>query len=199
MKLIVGLGNPGKAYALNRHNVGFRCIDFLAETHSIPLKKRQCQAQIGGGNISGVPVLLAKPRTFVNNSGESVKQLVQKYSLSLSDVIVIYDDLDLPLGRIRIRQGGNSGGHKGINSIITALQDKGFYRVRIGIGRPVSSDGMPVTDEEVIVDYVLGDFTAEEELVVKRVIARAGEAVECLLVEGPAKAMDKFNRATALS
>ncbi len=198
MKLIVGLGNPGKAYALNRHNVGFRCIDFLSETYSIPVKKRQCQARTGGGNIAGIPVLLAKPTTFVNNSGESVKRLMQKYSLGTSDLIVIYDDLDLPLGRIRIKQGGNPGGHKGVASIITALQDKGFCRIRIGIGRPVSEDGVPVTDEEVIVDYVLGNFTSEEELVIRPVIARAAEAVKCLLVEGLTRAMDRFNRAVPL-
>lgn len=198
MKLIVGLGNPGRAYASNRHNIGFRCVDFLSRRHSIPLKKNECRAQTGSGEIAGIPVLLAKPKTFVNLSGEAVRRLVQKHSVALEDIIVVHDDLDLPLGRLRIRRGGSSGGHKGIASIISAIGSKDFCRIKVGIGRPLGPDGTPTTDEKVIVDYVLGDFTPEEEKVIAPVIARVAEAIECLLTEGLTAAMDRFNRARAL-
>lgn len=194
MKLIVGLGNPGRAYALSRHNIGFRCINHLARRYSIPLRHNQCRAQTGKGEIAGVPVLLAKPKTFVNLSGEAISRLMQKHPISVEDVIVIHDDLDLPLGRLRIRKGGSSGGHKGINSIIAAIGSKDFYRIKVGIGRPVGPDGMPTTDEKIIVDYVLGNFTPEEEKALKPVIDRVAEAIECLLTEGLNAAMNRFNR-----
>jgi len=194
MKLIVGLGNPGRPYAANRHNIGFRCINHLAKKHSIPLKQNQCRAQTGSGEIAGVPVLLAKPKTFVNQSGEAVSRLMEKHSIALDDVIVIHDDLDLPLGRLRIRKGGSSGGHKGINSIISALGSKDFCRIKVGIGRPTGPDGKPTADEKVIVDYVLGNFTPDEEKTIEPVIARVAEAIECMLSEGLSTAMNRFNR-----
>lgn len=193
MKLIIGLGNPGRAYAANRHNIGFRCINYLSRKYSIPLKQNQCRAQTGSGEIAGVPVLLAKPETFVNKSGEAVSRLVEKHSIHLDDLIIIHDDLDLPLGKLRIRKGGSSGGHKGINSIIAATGSREFCRIKVGIGRPVAPRGTPVTDEKVIVDYVLGDFTPDEERAIRPIIARVAEAVECLLSEGLAVAMNRFN------
>ncbi len=193
MKLIVGLGNPGKAYAHNRHNIGFRCVNFLSRHHSIPLKKNECRSQTGSGKIAGTPVLLAKPKTFVNLSGEAVSRLMKKHSVVIDDVIVIHDDLDLPLGKLRIRKGGRSGGHKGVNSIIASVGNSDFCRIKVGIGRPVTPDGLLITDEKVIVDYVLGDFTPEEEEAIKPIIARVAEAVECLLTEGLTAAMNRFN------
>ena len=193
MKLIIGLGNHGKTYAANRHNIGFRCVNFLSRHYSIPLKKNECRAQTGSGKIAGTPVLLAKPKTFVNLSGAAVSRLMKKHPVAIDDVIVIHDDLDLPLGKLRIRKGGRSGGHKGINSIITAIGDSNFCRIKVGIGRPVAPDGTPITDEKVIVDYVLGDFTHEEEEAVKPIITRVAEAVECLLTEGLTAAMNRFN------
>lgn len=138
-------------------------------------------------------MLLAKPKTFVNRSGKAISRLVEKHSIQPDDLIVIHDDLDLPLGKLRIRKGGSSGGHKGINSIIAATGSREFCRIKVGIGRPVAPDGTPVTDEKVIVDYVLGDFTPDEERAIRPVIVRVAEAVECLLSEGLAITMNRFN------
>ncbi len=193
MKLIVGLGNPGKAYAHNRHNIGFRCINYLAKLHSIPVKQHQCQSQIGTGEIVGVEVLLAKPKTFVNQSGEAIGRLMRKYSIMIDDLLVIYDDLDLPLGKLRLRSGGSSGGHKGINSIISALGSEDFCRIKAGIGRPCKEDGTPITDEDTIVSYVLSDFTPQEVEMIKPAIARVAKAIECIITEGITSAMNKFN------
>jgi len=193
LKLIVGLGNPGKTYAHNRHNIGFRCINYLARLHSIPVKKHQCQSQVGNGKIAGVEVLLAKPKTFVNLSGEAVGRLMRKYNIATDDLIVIYDDLDLPLGKLRLRPGGSAGGHKGINSIISALGSEDFPRIKVGIGRPTTENGTAITDEEVIVNYVLSDFTPQEEAAIKPAIVSAAEAIQCILTEGIVAAMNRFN------
>lgn len=193
MNLIIGLGNPGKAYAHNRHNIGFRCINHLARLHSISMKQHQCRCQVGTGEIAGVEVLLAKPKTFVNLSGEAVGQLMRKYKIPVNNLIVIYDDLDLPLGKLRLRPGGSAGGHKGINSIISALGSDDFCRIKVGIGRPTKEYGTAITDEDVIVGYVLSDFTPQEEAVIKPVIARAAEAVHYVLTEGITAAMNEFN------
>jgi PTH1 family peptidyl-tRNA hydrolase len=193
LKLIVGLGNPGKAYAHNRHNIGFRCINYLARLHSISIKGHQCQSQVGTGKIAGVEVLLAKPKTFVNQSGEALGRLMRKYSIPVNDLIVIYDDLDLPLGKLRLRPSGSAGGHKGINSIISALGSEDFPRIKVGIGRPTTEDAAAITDEDVIVSYVLSDFTPQEEAAIKPAIATAAEAIHCILTEGIVAAMNKFN------
>ena len=193
MKLIVGLGNPGKAYAHNRHNIGFRCINHLARLHSISIKGHQCQSQVGTGKIAGVEVLLAKPKTFVNLSGEAVGRLMRKYSIPVNNLIVIYDDLDLPLGKLRLRPSGSAGGHKGINSIISALGSEDFPRIKVGIGRPTTEDGAVITDEDVIVGHVLSDFTPQEEAAIKPAIATAAETIHCILTEGIVAAMNKFN------
>jgi len=193
MKLIVGLGNPGRGYAHNRHNIGFRCINYLGKLHSIPVKRHQCQSQIGTGKIAGVELLLAKPRTFVNLSGEAVGRLMRKYKIPVNDLLVIYDDLDLPPGKLRLRQGGSPGGHKGIESIISALGSQDFCRIKVGIGRPTREDGTRITDEDIIVNYVLGNLTPQEEKILKPVIAEVAEAVRCIITEGITAAMDKFN------
>jgi PTH1 family peptidyl-tRNA hydrolase len=193
MKLIVGLGNPGKAYAHNRHNIGFRCLNHLARLHSIQVKKHQCQSQVGNGKIAGVEVLLAKPKTFVNQSGGAVERLMRKYNISIDDLLVIYDDLDLPLGKLRLRPGGSAGGHKGINSTISALGSENFPRIKVGIGRPTTEDGTAITDEDVIVGYVLSDFTPQEEATIKLAIATVAEAIHCILTEGVVAAMNRFN------
>src|SRR4030042_2460970 len=177
MKLIIGLGNQGKDYAHNRHNVGFRCINHLARLHSVNLKHHQCQSQVGLGKIDGTKVVLAKPKTFVNLSGEAVRSLMRKYNIAISDLLVIHDDLDLPLGKIRLRQNGSSGGHRGIKSIISAVGSQDFCRIKIGIGRS-AQDQTNKHDVEIVVDHVLSDFSTEEEQLIKPVIARAAEAVE---------------------
>ena len=192
-KLIVGLGNPGKAYAHNRHNIGFRCINHLATLHSIPVKQRQCQSQIGFGKIAGVELLLAKPKTFVNLSGEAVSRLMRRYDIAVDDLLVICDDLDLPPSKLRLRHGGSAGGHKGIESIISALGSQDFPRIKVGIGRPVREDGTAIADEDGIISYVLGDFTPQEEKTIKPAIASVAEAIECILTEGITAAMNQFN------
>jgi len=192
MKLIVGLGNPGKVYAHNRHNVGFRCLNYFAKCRSIKFERRQCQARIGTGEVGGEKLLLAKPRTFVNLSGKAIGRLVRKYAIPLNNLLVIYDDLDLPLGKIRLRSGGGSGGHKGMGSIISALGSEDFPRIRVGIGRP-QVEGLSNTDEDVIVSYVLSDFTSQEEELIKPIIVTVTEAIDCFLTQGMEVAMSKFN------
>jgi PTH1 family peptidyl-tRNA hydrolase len=191
MKLTVGLGNPGKTYACNRHNVGFQCLNYFARLHSIRLDHRQCQARVGIGRVSGEKLLLAEPRTFVNLSGQSVAGLVHRHNISLSDLLVIYDDLDLPLGKIRLRQSGSSGGHKGMNSIISALGSEDFPRIRVGIGRPEAEKQS--ISEDAIVNYVLSDFSPQEEAIVRPVMAKVAEAIDCFLTHGIEAAMNKFN------
>jgi len=191
MKLIVGLGNPGKTYAHNRHNVGFLCLNYFARLHSIRLDHRQCRARVGIGEVRGEKLLLAKPGTFVNLSGKSVTCLVRKHDTILSDLLVIYDDLDLPVGKIRLRQSGSSGGHKGMNSIISALGSAAFPRIRVGIGRP-QGDKQSIS-EDAIVNYVLSDFSPQEETIIKPVIATVSEAIDCFLTQGIEAAMSKFN------
>ncbi len=191
MKLIVGLGNPGKAYAHNRHNAGFRCLNYFARLHSIRFDHRQCRARVGIAEVRGEKLLLARPRTFVNLSGSSVACLVHKHKIPLSDLLIIYDDLDLPLGKIRLRQSGSSGGHKGMNSIIAALGSEEFPRIRVGIGRP-QVEGQSIS-EDAIVHYVLSDFSPQEEATIKPVIATVSEAIDCFLNQGIEAAMSKFN------
>jgi len=191
MKIIVGLGNPGKSYARNRHNVGFQCLNYFARLHSIHFYHRQCQARVGVGKMSGEKLLLARPGTFMNLSGKSVACLVRKHKIPLSDLLVIYDDLDLPLGKIRLRQSGSSGGHKGMNSIISALVSEDFPRIRVGIGRP-QVEGQSLS-EDAIVNYVLSDFSSQEEATIKPVMARVAEAIDCFLTQGITEAMNKFN------
>ena len=191
MKLIIGLGNPGRLYADNRHNIGFMCLNHFAKTQDIGFDKKQGQARIGSGEVAGSQVVLAKPQTYMNLSGQSVSQLVRKFSIYLNDLLVIHDDLDLPLGKTRIRQGGSSGGHKGIGSIITELGSQDFLRLRVGIGRPeISSAEISETD---IIAYVLSDLTTEEKQVITQVVPRVSEAILCLLTEGLVAAMNKYN------
>jgi PTH1 family peptidyl-tRNA hydrolase len=191
MKLIVGLGNPGKTYAHNRHNAGFRCLNYFARLHSIRFDHRQCRARVGIAEVKGKKLLLAKPGTFVNLSGKSVAGLVRKHNIPLSDLLIIYDDLDLPLGKLRLRQSGSSGGHKGMNSIISALGSEDFPRIRVGIGRP-QAEGQSIS-EDAVVNYVLSDFSPQEEAIIKPVIIKVAEAIDFFLTQGIEAAMSKFN------
>jgi PTH1 family peptidyl-tRNA hydrolase len=191
MKLIVGLGNPGRIYAHNRHNAGFRCLNYFARLHSIRFDHRQCRAKVSLAEVRGEKLLLAKPGTFMNLSGNSVACLTHKHGIPLSDLLVIYDDLDLPPGKIRLRQSGSSGGHKGMNSIISALGSEDFPRIRVGIGRPQSEKQS--MSEDAIVHYVLSDFSPQEQATIKPVIAAVSEAIDCFLTQGIVAAMSKFN------
>ena len=183
--LIVGLGNPGREYAGNRHNVGFDCVDLLAEKHGIALSKSQHKARLGTGQVAGRQAILAEPQTYVNSSGEAVGAVARYYKVAPGDVLVIYDDLDLPQGTIRLRPGGSSGGHNGIKSIIEHLGTQAFPRVRIGIGRP------PGRMEPK--DYVLQDFSAAEREGMAEVYDRVVDAVETFIREGIREAMNRYN------
>ena len=193
MKLIVGLGNPGRGYAHNRHNVGFICLNHFAKTQGIRFDKKQGQARIGIGEVAGSKVVVARPQTYMNLSGQSVSRLVRKFNINLDNLLVIHDDLDLPLGKIRIRQGGGSGGHKGVDSIITWLGSQDFLRLRVGIGRPAITPGSTESSEADIIAYVLSDFTPGEEQIIAGVIPTVSEAILCLLTEGLITAMNKYN------
>lgn len=184
MHIIVGLGNPGREYTRSRHNIGFRCIDAIGERYGIRLKERRRLAVIGHGWIEGEEVLLARPRTFVNRSGEAVRYLLSRFSTGPGSLVVIYDDMDLPPGRIRIRPKGSAGGHNGMKSIIETIGTQEFPRIRVGIGKP--QEGDPVA-------FVLGCFTPQEEGLMREAVQRVTEAVACLLKEGLEAAMNRFN------
>jgi peptidyl-tRNA hydrolase, PTH1 family len=192
VRLIVGLGNPGTKYAGNRHNIGFLCVEHFAQENNLNFTRSKNQAKVGEGRIAGYDIVLAKPQTFMNNSGVSVGGLVRKFKVKLENLIVIHDDLDLPLGRIRIRRGGSSGGHNGINSIVQHIGNQEFIRVRIGIGRPNSQETFKSGEDEVI-SHVLGDFTMEEKEIIKEVIPCVSEALQCLLSKDITEAMNKYN------
>lgn len=193
MKLITGLGNPGFFYARNRHNIGYMCIRHLARTHKIRLNKKQGLARTGSGELDGQKVMLARPQTYMNESGKSVTRLVRNLKIAPSDLIVIHDDLDLPPGKIRLRQGGGSGGHKGIDSIVQHLDSTDFYRVRIGIGRPDVFEGSAEEKEQAVIDYVLSGFSRQEKKIIEKVIPQVSEAIVCLLTEGLEASMNKYN------
>ena len=193
MKLIVGLGNPGRTYANNRHNVGFMCLNHFTRRHSIRLDKKQGKARIGSGEVAGNKVVVARPQTYMNLSGQAVSRLIKRFDIALDDLLIIHDDLDLPLGKIRIRPSGGSAGHKGIKSIITELGSQNFPRIRVGIGKPpIATSSIEITEAD-IVDYVLSNFTPEEKQIITQVIPRAGEAILCLLTEGLTAAMNNYN------
>ncbi|MCD6359071.1 MAG: aminoacyl-tRNA hydrolase [Dehalococcoidia bacterium] len=191
MKLIVGLGNPGREYANSRHNVGFMCLNRFARKYSISFNKTLKRSRVAVGKICDEDVLLAKPRTYMNLSGESVSLLLKGKSLSRGDLIVVHDDLDLPLGKLRIRSGGGSGGHKGVASIISCLGTGDFIRVRVGIGHP--DDIIGNADDEDVVNYVLAGFTTDEKLVVKTVVEEVVEAISCIVTDGMMVAMNGYN------
>jgi PTH1 family peptidyl-tRNA hydrolase len=190
MKLIVGLGNPGLFYSNNRHNIGFMCISYFAKQHDITFDKKKGNARIGTGMINGEEVVLARPQTYMNASGEAVCYLAERFKIKPDDLIIIHDDLDLPLGRIRIRQGGSAGGHNGIKSIIGCLESPKFVRVRIGIGRPQETEDK----SGEVIDYVLGGFSKEEKEVITPAISRVSEALDILISDGLQAAMNKYNR-----
>lgn len=185
MKAIVGLGNPGPNYARTRHNLGFLVVEALAERARIPLDRVECDALVGRGEVAGVAVLLAKPRTFMNRSGDAVVCLISSYALQPADVLVVVDDLALPLGVIRLRRRGRAGGHNGLKSIIEALGTTDFPRLRLGI--------KPERPIEDTVAFVLSEFDEHERPLVDAVIARAIEAITVFLREGVDGAMSRFN------
>ena len=183
--VIVGLGNPGPKYAGTRHNAGFMCVDRLAERAGIALNDKRRPALLGEGRIEGRRVVLVKPRTFMNVSGEAVRYAMDRYRVRAESVLIVLDDLDLPLGRIRMRASGGSGGHNGLNSINAALGTQDYSRLRIGIGRP----GGQVGD----IEHVLSRPSGEERHAIDAGIDRAIEAVLMTLTEGVERAMNVYN------
>jgi PTH1 family peptidyl-tRNA hydrolase len=191
MKLIAGLGNPGIFYAYNRHNIGFMCVRHLGNTYKIKLNKKQGPARTGEGEIEGQKVTLARSQTYMNESGEAVSRLISRLNITPGELIVIHDDLDLPVGKLRLRFGGSSGGHRGIESIIESVGSPDFYRVRVGIGRP---DEVGKTDKgAAVIDHVLSNFSREEKKIIKRIVPEVDKAVVCLITEGLEAAMNKYN------
>lgn len=182
--LIVGLGNPGRAHLYNRHNVGFMVADRLAARHNIELKRVQSKAIVGSGRIAGRPVILAKPQTFMNLSGEAVGPILNYYKVPLGNVLVIYDELDIPFGVIRLREKGGAGGHNGMRSIIQHLGNE-FARMRMGIGRPPGRMDPAA--------FVLQDFGRDELPLVSEMLATAVEAVESFIRNGIDLTMSRFN------
>jgi PTH1 family peptidyl-tRNA hydrolase len=185
--LIVGLGNPGPEHATQRHNIGFRVVEALARAHGLTFARRKgTKAHVAEGQIGGRAVALVKPQTFMNLSGQAVARLSRALEILPEHILVVYDDLDLPLGRLRLRPEGGSGGHKGMRSIIDLLGTQSFPRLRVGVDRPPGSMDP--------VDYLLQPFARDEESQLREIVARAVAAVECWLADGILATMDQFNR-----
>jgi peptidyl-tRNA hydrolase, PTH1 family len=185
MRLVVGLGNPGSEYTGTRHNVGFEAIEELADRYCISVKKRAHRAVLGDGTISGQRVILARPMTFMNLSGEAVASICRMYKILPPEVIVIVDDIALPIGKLRLRLKGSAGGHNGLTSVERHLYTQEYPRIRIGVG-----SAMPGR----MVDHVLGKFKPQEREAVADAIERAADAVEMALAEGFEKAMNRYNQ-----
>lgn len=189
MFLVVGLGNIGLEYQNTRHNVGFEMIKLLSERYNISVNREKYKGVYGEGFISGEKVILLKPSTYMNLSGESIRTVVDFYKLDIEKVIIIYDDVSLDLGRLRIRQSGSAGGHNGIKSIIAELGTENFQRIKIGIGQPKYD----------IVKYVLGKFPKEDKKILEDVLGVASDALEIIIKQGINEAMNKYNGYNSIS
>ncbi len=185
MRLIVGLGNPGREYAWTRHNLGWQVAAYLADEWQIPLNKKGHESVWGQGRVGGETVILAQPTTYMNNSGQAVSLLLSYFKLTPADLVVIHDDLDVPLWRLKIVERGGAGGHRGVASIIQHLHTEEFIRVKLGIGRPPPE--MPSEN------YVLSHFPADRAENVAQIIERAAAAVECLIREGLQATQNRFH------
>ena len=183
--LIVGLGNPGPRYRNNRHNVGFMVVDALADDASIPIRRVEFRALVGKGTLEKEPAILAKPQTFMNDSGQAVAPLTRFYKIPNEKLLVVHDDLDLPFGTLRLRPEGGAGGQRGMGSIMAKLGTQEFARLRVGIGRPPGRMAPR--------DYVLHDFDAEEEEILPEVMQTAVDAIRRFVSTGIEQAMNDFN------
>lgn len=183
MFLIVGLGNPGREYENTRHNIGFAAIDVIAEKYNIDINRTKFKGEYGEGFINGNKVILLKPYTFMNLSGESVREAIDFYKLTEEEVLIIYDDISLEVGRLRIREKGSAGGHNGIKSIINHMGTDVFTRIKIGVGAPKGD----------LVNHVLGKFSKEEVNILKQTLDVVAKATEDIIANGAKDAMNKFN------
>jgi PTH1 family peptidyl-tRNA hydrolase len=186
MNLVVGLGNPGKEYSLSKHNIGFMVVDELANRLGVSLNKIGFTSVYGEALVEEKKIIFLKPRTYMNRSGKAVSEFVGFFKILPGDVILVYDEMDLPLGNLKIKVGGGSAGHKGIESIITALGDDSFTRVRVGIGKP--------GQKSETVNHVLSKFQKDEKKIVEDALGRAADAVLEIMARGVESAMNKFNR-----
>lgn len=185
MKIVVGLGNPGSKYAGTRHNVGFSVIDELAERYAIKVETKKHKALIGKGVYEGEQVILAMPQTYMNLSGESVREIMNFYKCTADDLIVVYDDIDLAVGRLRVRERGSAGGHNGMKNIIQQIGSQDFVRVRVGIGsRPAQME---------LADYVLSRFGKNELESIRQSCAYACDAISMIITDTAVSAMNKYN------
>ena len=185
MRIIIGLGNPGKDYEKTRHNAGFRVIDLLCEKYEIQTARMKFHSMIGEGKIAGEKVLLVKPTTYMNNSGEALGPMLSYYKMNTEDLTVIHDDMDIPAGTVRIRKKGGSGGHNGLKSIIAHVGSEDFARVRIGIGRPLPG--------WTVINHVLAPFSAEDAQRIREAITYLLPAMECIVTGGADLAMNRYN------
>ena len=186
MILIAGLGNPGKEYSSSRHNVGFIVVDEIAKRLGISLKKKSFGSLFAEAHLEEQQLMLLKPQTYMNLSGDAVSEAVEFFKIPLKNVIVVHDEIDLPLGSIKIKTRGGSAGHKGVRSIINCLGDGDFVRVRIGIGKPIQ--------KSEVVGHVLSGFEKEEKTIMENMVVRAADAVLEIILRGLENTMNKFNR-----
>jgi len=184
--VIVGLGNPGTKYENTRHNVGFDTVELLSRRHNIKITKLKHKALIGDGDIGGKRVILVKPQTFMNLSGESVREIIEWYKIPVKNIIIVYDDIDLAVGKLRLRPKGSAGTHNGMKSVIYQIQSDEFPRVRIGVDKP--PEGWDLAN------YVLGRFSGDEKKKMEEVIESAADAIETIIKSGIDSAMNKFNK-----
>jgi peptidyl-tRNA hydrolase, PTH1 family len=184
-QVVVGLGNPGGEYARTRHNAGWMCLDELEKRGRFSKPRKDGQAKVQTGDIEGFDLVLVRPQTYMNNSGKAASRITDELGVDPRDVIVVHDDIDLPLGRIRVRRGGSAGGQKGVQSLISSWRTPDFTRVKIGVGRPAGDE---------VVDYVLDPFTPQERQVLGEVLGRAASAVVSLIRNGLEPTMTEFNR-----
>ena len=189
-RLVVGLGNPGAEYRNTRHNIGFMAVDHIADTFSISLSKKKFNLIYGQGTVENIPVVLAKPQSYMNLSGLPTRQIADYFRIHSRDILVIHDDIDLAFQRIRIKTKGGDGGHKGVSSVMDALGGGEFARVRIGVGRGLNASG----ERDDVVDHVLGRFDAEEARLLTQLLAQVRDAVVTILREGIVIGMNRFNR-----
>jgi peptidyl-tRNA hydrolase, PTH1 family len=186
VRLLIGLGNPVPNYARTRHNIGFAALDTIAGKHGIDIGGKRFSALMGRGRLAGVDVLLVKPWTYMNLSGDAVGQVARYFRIEPGDLLVLHDDMDVEVGRLKVAAGGGPGGHKGVDSIIRVLGERDFARIKIGVGRP-----FPGRKAD---DYVLGRFADEEIETMAQMLATVAEAAETWVASGVAEAQARFNR-----
>lgn len=185
MYIVVGLGNPGLKYENNRHNIGFKIIDKIAENYNVNINKSKFKSQYNEIRIGSKKVLLIKPQTYMNNSGEAIKEIKSFFSVETENIIVIHDDIDLDYGRIKVKKNGGSGTHNGLRSILNHIKEKDFPRVRVGVGKPI--------EHIDLADYVLGNFNKDEVKILEKILDESIEIVESIVKDGVDIAMNKHN------